>query len=142
MSTLSNLTIGGAPVAAAAAPADALPAPIVAAPVSNGVTVLDAKSATVVDALGRAIKVQRLSALQKMRLARFCGAENDRFVGYATLASSVIEIEGQPAPPPSTILQIEAMVSRLDDEGLAAVGRALMAVTPGMGIDQEAAENL
>jgi hypothetical protein len=123
---------------------DTAAAPQLAAPAkdANGVTLIDAKSATVVDATGRLIKVQRLSALQKMRLARFCGAENDRFVGYATLASSVIEFDGQPTPAPSTILQIEAMVSRLDDDGLAAVGKALMAVTPGMGLDTEAAENL
>jgi hypothetical protein len=140
---LSNLSVGGAAAeapAAAAIPATTLPAPTVAAP--GDVRIIDEKTAEIRDAQGRMIKVERLSAVKKMRLARFCGAENDRFVGYATLASSVIAFEGQPRGAPISILEIEALVTRLDNDGLEAIGKALVAITPGMGVDQEVVENL
>jgi hypothetical protein len=138
--SFENLVVNAGPVAPVAPPIDSTP--VVATPANNGVTIIDSKHASIIDSLGRLIKVQRLSAVQKMRLHRFCGAENDRFVGYATLASSVTEFEGQPMAPPLSILAIEAIVARLDDEGITAVAKALTAITPGMGVDAEAAQNL
>jgi hypothetical protein len=41
------------------------------------------------------------------------------------IASSVVAIDDVPVPPPSNELQIEAMVARLGDEGVAAVARSL-----------------
>lgn len=43
----------------------------------------------------------------------------------AGLAFSVTEIEGIPVPPPVSEAQIERLVDRLGDEGLAAIAAAL-----------------
>ena len=39
----------------------------------------------------------------------------------AGLAFSVLEIDGVPVPPPATEAQIESLIDRLGDEGLAAI---------------------
>ena len=151
MTTLSNVKTGADALAAykpaatsasapPAAPAPA-PAPAVAAD-DNGVKLIDDKTATVVDALGRTIKVRRLSAIDRMRISRAVGGENsgnDRYVGYCTLAAAVVEIDGIAAPS-MTALQMEATVQRLDDDGLVAVANALKALTPGL--DAETVANL
>ena len=70
-----------------------------------------------------------------MRILRIVGAEgsdNNRYVGYATLAAAVREIDGVPVAFPFSLVALEATVTRLDEEGLAAVGKALMALTPAL----------
>jgi hypothetical protein len=79
---------------------------------------------TVQDALGRAIEVKKLGALDRMRLALMVGAEaaeNPSFMLYANLAASVAGIEGQALPPPQTHRELEARVQRLEEIGLQAV---------------------
>jgi hypothetical protein len=85
-------------------------------------------SVSVKDAIGRQITVRRLKALDRMRICELVGAENaanDRYYGYAALAYSVSEIDGEPTATLSTKAQLEALVQRLDDEGLDAVGQAI-----------------
>jgi len=133
MSKITNLNTSAPSAAEPVALAQAI-----AAPAANGVTMIDDRNASVRDAGGRLIKVRRLSA-------RATGADNsnERYVGYATLASSVTEIDGLPVHFPFNTTQLEALVQRLDDEGLAAAARALIAVTPGMGDDSaDAVRNL
>ena len=77
------------------------------------------------DPLGRHLKVKFLGTLDRMRMSRILGGElakNEVYVGYATLASAVIEIDGDPVPPPVTVRELEFLVDRLGDEGLNAVG--------------------
>ena len=52
-------------------------------------------------------------------------AQNQPWLGMALIASSVAAIDDVPVPPPSNELQIEAMVGRLGDAGIAAVAQAL-----------------
>jgi hypothetical protein len=83
---------------------------------------------------GVRLTLRRLSALDKLRLFKAAGpilSQNEPWLGMALLASSVIAIDGVPVPAPVTEHQIEAMVSRLGDAGIAAVAVALRpAATP------------
>jgi hypothetical protein len=51
-------------------------------------------------------------------------AVNEPYLGYAVLAYAVSSIDGQPQAVARTKLALEAMVQKLDDDGLAAVGEA------------------
>ncbi len=77
---------------------------------------------------GIRLTLRRLSALDKLRLFKAAGphlAQNEPWLGMALLASSVVAIDDVPVPVPSTEHQIEAMVARLGDAGIAAVASAL-----------------
>ncbi len=92
--------------------------------------IISAATATisVTDGDGRSLVVRRLSALDKLRLFKAVGphlAQNAPYLGMATLALSVCAIDGVPMPPPVTEAQIEGLVSRLGDAGIAAVAAAL-----------------
>jgi hypothetical protein len=87
---------------------------------------------TVTDTSGRRLALRRLTALDKLRLFKAAGpalAQNQLWLGMAVLAASVSMIDDVPVPAPANEAQIEAMVSRLGDEGIAAVAAAL-AETP------------
>lgn len=84
------------------------------------------KVVTVVDELDRRITVKFLSALDRMRLAKVLGskeATNEVYMGYAALAFAVTKVDDEDVAT-NTIREIEFMVERLGDEGLAAVGQA------------------
>lgn len=83
---------------------------------------------SVTDALGRRIGLRRPGALEKLRLLKAAGpglAQNQPWLNIALYAASVTEIDGVPVPAPASEAQIEALVGRLGDEGLAAVAQAL-----------------
>jgi hypothetical protein len=86
------------------------------------------------DAAGRKLEVRRPGALDRLRLFKALGpalSGNDRYVGYAMLAYCVQAIDGVPVPAAATEAQLEALVARLGDAGLAAVGEALSEAMPG-----------
>ena len=85
------------------------------------------------DSEGRRINIRRLSALDKLRLFKAAGpilAQNHLWLGMATLACSVTSIDDIPIPTPTTEAQIESLVSRLGDTGIAAVALALAPEAP------------
>lgn len=87
-----------------------------------------ATTETVVDSAGRCLTIRRLGALDRLRLFKAAGpvlAQNQPWLGMALIASSVAAIDDVPLPPPVNELQIEAMVARLGDSGIAAVAAAL-----------------
>ena len=87
----------------------------------------------VADANGRRLKLRRLTALDKLRLFKAAGpvlAQNQSWLGMAVLAASVSAIDDAPVPAPANEAQIEALVARLGDAGIAAVGAALAEVLP------------
>ena len=89
---------------------------------------------TVTDALGRALEVRRPGALDRLRLFKALGprlAENSKYVGYGMLAMCVSSIEGIPVPQPANEAQLEGLIDRLGNIGLAAVGRGLADATLG-----------
>ena len=80
------------------------------------------------DAGGRVLSIRRLDALDRLRLFKALGAElslNAPYLGVALLACSVTEIDGVPVPPPRTEAQLEALVKKLGDDGLAVASQAL-----------------
>ena len=89
---------------------------------------------TVTDAGGRKLQFRRPGALDRLRLFKALGpvlSSNDRYVGYAMLAFCVVEIDDVPIPAPSNEGQMEGLVARLGDAGLAAVGEGLAAAALG-----------
>jgi hypothetical protein len=94
---------------------------------------IDDGSIIAIDATGRKLKVKRLSAVQRMKLFRIMGADNsrnDRYVGFAALAASVVEIDGVPVAFPTKLSQLEALVETLGDEGIQASAKAAGSLTP------------
>jgi hypothetical protein len=80
------------------------------------------------DSDGRNIEFRRLSALDRLRLFKALGptlGQNALYLGMATLAYSVTAIEAVPVPPPINEGQLEALVGRLGDSGLAAIAAAI-----------------
>jgi hypothetical protein len=96
----------------------------------------------VTDAGGRRLALRRLTALDKLRLFKAAGpllAQNQPWLGMALLACSVAAIDDVPVPQPADERQIEALVQRLGEAGLAAVATVL---DPGAGgVDVAVAKN-
>jgi hypothetical protein len=87
---------------------------------------------------GRRLTLRRLTALDKLRLFKAAGpalSQNQPWLGMAMLASSVTAIDDVPIPPPTNEPQIEAMVSRLGDSGIAAVAEAFQHLGEAAGAD-------
>lgn len=95
----------------------------------------------VVDGLGRRLELKRLGVLERLRLFEAAGAElsrNDRWLGMAVLAASVVAVDDVPVPFPASKAAIEAAVQRLGEAGIAAVAGAL---APEPGLDVATAGN-
>jgi hypothetical protein len=87
-----------------------------------------AKTFMTVDGSGRRLTLRRLTALDTLRLFKAAGpvlAQNEPWLSMAGLVFSVLEIDGVPVPPPSTENQIESLIDRLGDDGLAAIAEAV-----------------
>ena len=82
----------------------------------------------ITDGDGRRLCLRRLTALDRLRLFKAAGpalSQNDRWLGMAMLAVSVSAMDDVPIPPPCTEQQIEALVHKLGNAGIAAVAAAL-----------------
>lgn len=89
-----------------------------------------AEAVVVTDALGRRLALRSITALDKLRLFKAAGpvlAQNEPWLGMALLACSVHAIDDVPVPMPGNEHQIEALVARLGDIGIAAAAEALPA---------------
>jgi hypothetical protein len=85
----------------------------------------------VADGQGRRIALRRMAVLDKLRLFKAAGpvlSQNGPWLGVALLACSVTAIDDIPVPMPANEQQIEALVARLGDPGIAAAAAALSAV--------------
>jgi hypothetical protein len=99
---------------------------------------------TVENTRGREIVVRKLKPRDRMLLMELIGGENAQngpYLGYATLAYSVESIDGQLQPAPRTKVALEALVQKLDDEGLDAIGEAFKKIYPSaaQAADEQAA---
>lgn len=86
-----------------------------------------AEARTVTDAQGRRLALRRMNALDKLRLFKAAGpalAQNEPWLGMAMLACSVSAIDDMPVPMPGSEQQIEGLVARLGDAGIAAAAAA------------------
>ena len=87
-----------------------------------------AATETVTDGDGHRLTIRRPTALDRLRMFKAAGpllAQNPPWLGMALIACSVIAIDDVPVPSPATEAQIESMVGRLGDAGVAAVADAL-----------------
>jgi hypothetical protein len=91
------------------------------------------RALTTVDTKGRRLSLRRLTALDTLRLFKAAGpvlAQNEPWLAMAGLAFSVMEIDGVPVPAPATEAQIEMLVDRLGDDGLAAIADVMKDAYP------------
>ena len=95
------------------------------APAAQVTTQADA--ATVTDARGRVIALRRPNVLAQYRMVEAMGksAENQVYMAMVMPLIYVASIDGDPVPPAATKAQIEALVQRLDEDGLAAVTKGI-----------------
>ena len=105
---------------------------------STSILADNAATQTILDADGHRLAVRRLNALDRLRLFKAAGpllAQNQPWLGMALIACSVSAIDDVPMPQPVTESQIESMVSRLGDAGIAAVAAALQSAMPSPPVD-------
>jgi hypothetical protein len=98
---------------------------------------IDQRSVT--DAAGRTLQLRRMDALDRLRLFKAAGptlAQNEYWLGMASLACSVTAIDEVPVPAPVNEQQIESLVSRLGDAGISAVAKALHADPAATGLSE------
>jgi hypothetical protein len=89
--------------------------------------------AEVTDTLGRKLALRPLTALDRLRMFKVLGgdlAQNAAYLGMAMLAWSVTAIDGLPIPSPGSEAPLEALVTKLGDDGLDAVA-AVLDAPPG-----------
>jgi len=97
-----------------------------------GARLVAAAAAAIVvrDAQGRELVLRRMTALDRLRLFKAIGphlSQNTPYLGMAMLAASVTAMDGVPVPAPATEGQLEALIARLGDCGIAAAAAGLSA---------------
>lgn len=110
-------------------PVPAPPAPVVMAPTPTQRVLQDANRIVYgTDVTGRRLGVIRISASLRRRVLKAMTAENGEKSGLvvmATLACACVEIDHKPVLFPRTELQIDALIDRLEQEGINAVGEII-----------------
>ena len=97
-----------------------------------------------IDAAGRSIGIRKMQALDRLKMFEVVGADNARnepYLGYAALAFHVSSIDGEPVGRPTNKIQLEALVQRLGDDGLNAVGDAVQEMIAPKEEDAETIKN-
>ncbi|MES2978295.1 MAG: hypothetical protein V4731_07720 [Pseudomonadota bacterium] len=106
-------------------------------------TSTDDKTIVLTDSLGRQLKFKTLDILYESRLTRMIGAEaasNPNYMmGYVLPAASVFEIDGTSVEPPTTPAELDAAISRLGREGLAAFLQQIQSEFQALQGNKEAA---
>jgi len=84
-----------------------------------------AKAADIIvtDSAGRAIKLKKPGVLAQFRLVEIMGdtAKNQVYMGMVLPLIYVTAIDGEPVFQPTSKLQVEALIQRLDEHGIDAV---------------------
>ncbi len=94
----------------------------------------------VVDKDGRKIELRRIGVLEQLRLFKALGpdlSENRAYFGLARIAAAIAMIDDVPIPFPANESAIEAILGRLGDSAVEAVGAELM-VTSQSNVVSEA----
>jgi hypothetical protein len=79
---------------------------------------------------GRRYTLRSMNVLDRLRLFKAVGTElanNEAYLGIAYLAFAVSAIDGVPVPMPANEQQLEALVGKLGDAGIAAIADAFAA---------------
>ena len=98
---------------------------------------------TITDVNGRDIEIHRLNKLQMRKFIRAMGAASDidRWIGEAILAAHVIAIGGVPVIFPRTPDEADALVAKLDNDGIEAVANWVKDTQPSTTEVVAAAKN-
>lgn len=82
---------------------------------------------TIQDENGRSITLKKPGILAQYRLIEMMGdsAQNQVYMGMVLPILYVTAIGGDPVPAPAKKIQVEALISRLDDAGVTAVMAAI-----------------
>ena len=78
----------------------------------------------ITDSRGRILRWKLPTFLEQVRMIRAIGAEqssNQVYVQMVTIACSIVSIDGAPQPKPTNEVQIDGIIERLGDEGVAAI---------------------
>jgi hypothetical protein len=88
-----------------------------------------AATVSVTDSRGRVIVLKRPGVLAQYRIIEVAGdsAGNETYMGMVLPLIFVTEIAGDPIAQPVNKLQLEALISRLDEDGIAAVMKGVSA---------------
>lgn len=83
--------------------------------------------AYVTDGRGRRIGLKKPSLLAQYRLVELLGdsAKNETFLGMVMPIVMVCEIDGDKVPSPSTRRELDALIQRVEEDGLAAIANYL-----------------
>jgi hypothetical protein len=87
-----------------------------------------AEEFAVTDARGRTITLKKPGILAQYRLVEAMGAEaakNEVYMGMVLPIIFVTSIDGLHVPAPTNKSQIEGLITRLDDDGIAAVAQGV-----------------
>lgn len=79
---------------------------------------------TIEDGNGRSITLQKPGVLAQFRLIKILGPETARNTTYVQMVlplTYVVDIDGMVVAQPNTEREIDALISRLDEEGVTAV---------------------
>jgi hypothetical protein len=96
--------------------------------------------ATAKDPRGRYVTARKLNLLDYYRLSKILGetASNEQAMNLATLTCAVTEIDGEQIFFPNNEREVQALMSRLDFDGLSAVTEALKMLAPPAEEDDSA----
>lgn len=99
----------------------------------------------VTDSTGRDIGFKKVMPLEKFRLLEIVGGENaknEQYLGWAMLAASAVDIDGEKFPPLTSKRAIEARVVQLGDEGLDAIAKATAEKVMAETTDEDVRERI
>lgn len=112
---------------------------------SDEVVARAASEVTVQDSAGRQITLRKPGILAQFRLVEAMGAEaaaNETYRMMCLPLLYVAAINGDPVLQPTSKLELEALIQRLDEAGMVAVQQGMAQVTaPGTGGGVETAKN-
>jgi hypothetical protein len=95
-------------------------------PTQHTVKAAQSDTFTVTTKKGRTLTVKPLAGLKRLQFLKLLGSENAKnelYVSHCGLAVCVTAIDGEAVPFPSSLLQLEHLYQRLDDDGIEAVMR-------------------
>lgn len=111
--------------------------PVVKVNPSDEVVASAIKTIEVTDARGRVIKIKKPGPLAQYRLVEIMGdsAKNQTYMSMVLPLIYVVAIDDEQIPMPTKKMQVEALIQRLDEEGIEAV---MTCVTENFGsVDPE-----
>ena len=98
----------------------------------------------VFDGLGRSIKLKKPGVLAQYRLIELLGdsAKNEVYTGMVLPLIFVCEIDGDHVYQPTSKKELEALIQRLDEDGITAISKGLEEHFSGNKTPAEAKESL